>query len=112
VSSSLRAFDSVWFENVEGACDGVAIGHPVEPTCAGATAVVLPLRIPSGTVALEEGGEAGADAVRVSVATTADGYEEVSVRGTISVPDDSDVRIPAFSAEPGTAIEVPLGEPG
>jgi hypothetical protein len=113
VSATLRPFDSVWWESVPGACTGLEIGRQVVPTCLGPATVMLPIDVPAGVVELEEGGSAAADGVRVSVAAAPPGYQEVSVRGTIAVPDETEgVRIPGFSGPPGAVVEVPLGGPG
>jgi hypothetical protein len=122
VSEGLRAFDSVWYESVPGACGGLAIGRPVTPTCLGPTSLMLPLAIPAGIVELEEGGTAAADAVRLSVAAGGGpapagggptGYEEISVRGVITVPDEVEgVRIPGFGGAAGSTVEVAFGGAG
>ena len=118
VSEGLRAFDTVWYGSVPGACGSLAIGRQVTPTCAGPTSLMLPLAIPAGVVELEEGGTAAADAVRVSVAadpagSEPAGYAEISVRGVITVPDEVEgVRIPGFGGAAGTTVEVAFGGAG
>ena len=113
VTDRLRAFDAVYYEPTPGACASTAIGRPADVVCSGPTTVVLGLRIPSGPVELEEGGTGGVDSIRVAVAASREGYDEVSVRGAIGVPAGAGaVSIPAYSAAPGTTIEVPLGEGG
>jgi hypothetical protein len=116
VAGSLQPFDTVWFETADGACGAAAIGRPVRPTCLGPAAVMLPLRIPAGGAVEADLGmdeEAVADAVRVAVVGVAPGFSEISVRGTIAVPEEeAGVRIPAFGGEPGTPVEVALGGAG
>jgi hypothetical protein len=118
VSAGLRPFDTIWFESVPGVCGPLAIGRPVAPTCIGPATLMLPLAIPVGIVELEEGGTAAADAVRVSVAGAPAGYgpagfEEISVRGVITVPDEVEgVRIPGFGGAAGSTVEVAFGGAG
>ena len=86
------------------------IGRDATVGCIGDTAILLALDIPTGEVALPEGGTGFADAIRLQlVADGAPDYEVLTVRGTIEVDPDSDIVIPRFGGQIGETIMFDTG---
>lgn len=105
VTNDLRPLDTVTF----GRC-AQPVGRSAVVGCAGPTAVLLDLSIPSGEVGLPEGGTGFADAVRVQIVGDNPDYEVLTVRGTIAVGGEEAVDVPRFGGEPGDDITFDLGE--
>jgi hypothetical protein len=105
VSEELRPLDTV----THGPCVET-IGRDATVGCIGDTAILLALYIPTGEVALPEGGTGFADAIRLQlVADGAPDYEVLTVRGTIEVDPDSDTVIPRFGGQIGDTIMFDIG---
>ncbi len=110
-TAELRPLDAVlWSEGNE--CAEVESGRLASVRCLGERTIVLAIDVPQEEVELVEGGTAFADAIRVQVIGSAEGYETTSVRGTIEVAGDSAVRIPTLQGPPGSAAEFLLGGAG
>ena len=104
VTADLRPLDTV----THGPCVQ-PVGRAATVGCLGSTAVLLDLQIPSGAVALPEGGTGFADAVRVQVIGDNPDYEVLTLRGTIAVGGDEPVDVPRFGGEIGDELEFDLG---
>lgn len=105
VTEELRPLDTVTY----GPCVET-IGRDATVGCTGDTAILLALDIPTGEVALPEGGAGFADAIRLQlVADGAPDYEVLTVRGTIEVDPDSDIMIPRFGGQIGETIMFDTG---
>ncbi|MFQ5557625.1 MAG: hypothetical protein ACE5GB_08995 [Acidimicrobiales bacterium] len=108
-TSDLRALDTVWYESTPGGCVE-PIGRRAPVTCLGSDAVVMALDIPTGSVDLPEGGVGVADAVRIQLVAPGDAtFEQLSIRGIVTVAADSDVTIPRFGGSPGDELHFDLG---
>lgn len=103
VAPTLRPFDTS-VVGAAGACPPGVVGRAADVGCRGDTALMVGLVLPPGEVALEEGGAAGVGAVRVAVFGVAAGYEQVSLRGTITVPVGTSEAVPAFGGRPGEQV--------
>ena len=105
VTEELRPLDTV----THGPCVET-IGRDATVGCIGDTAILLALDIPTGEVALPEGGTGFADAIRLQlVADGAPDYEVLTVRGTIEVDTDSEIVIPRFGGQIGETIMFDTG---
>ena len=105
VTEELRPLDTV----THGPCVET-IGRDATVGCIGDTAILLALDIPTGEVALPEGGNGFADAIRLQlVADGAPDYEVLTVRGTIEVDPDSEIVIPRFGGQIGETIMFDTG---
>ncbi len=101
-SAGLRPFDTAHFPDA-GACEG-ELGRIAEATCLSDTTMILDLEVPSGEVTLSEGGTATADSVRVQLDRPDPAYEELSVRGVISVDAGETASVPRFGGQPGGSL--------
>lgn len=110
VASNLRPLATNHLATTDGACGTNPVGTLVEPRCTGPDVVMLPLGIPAGVVALDEGGEATVDSVRVRVLAPTDGYEQVSLRGAVDLSVEGAAVIPAFgwSSDDSVELTVPV----
>jgi hypothetical protein len=103
VTAELRPLDTV----TSGPC-AHPVGRPATVGCLGPSAVLLDLDIPSGAVALPEGGTGFAEAVRVQLVADDPDYEVLTLRGTIEVGGDEPVVVPRFGGEVGEELEFDL----
>jgi hypothetical protein len=103
VTSDLRPLDTVTF----GSCQQ-PVGREPSVGCIGSSAVLLDLVVPSGEVALPEGGSGFADQVRVQLIGDDAAYEVLSLRGTIEVSADDAVTVPSFGGEVGDELTFDL----
>ncbi len=110
VASNLRPLSTSHVETEEDACGANPVGAAVEPRCTGPDVVIFPLDVPAGAVALDEGGEATVDSIRVRVFAPVEGYEQVSLRGDLDLSVDGAAVIPAFgwSSNDTVELDVPI----
>ncbi len=111
-SAGLRPFDTAHYPD-GGPCEG-ELGRLAEATCVSDTTMVLDLEVPSGEITLTEGGTATADSVRVQLDRPDPAYEELSVRGVISVDAGENAAVPRFGGQPGDPLTfdfTPAGQP-
>jgi hypothetical protein len=104
VTKNLRPLDTVTY----GPCVQ-PVGRPATVGCLGASAVLLDLVVPSGAVALPEGGSGFADQVRVQLVGDDTDYEVLSLRGTIEVGSGEAISVPRFGGEVGDELVFDLG---
>ena len=114
-TSNLRPLDVVHYAGSSTDCPSGIKGTEANPTCLGSSVLVLPIAIPqrSNPQKLPEGGVGWAEKVRFAIESpTAElnGWEVLSVRGTIEVPEGvENVVIPKFGGAPGDKLEIDLG---
>ena len=114
-TSNLRPLDVLHYAGSETYCPSRIKGIEVTPTCLGSSALILPIAIPqrSDPQKLPEGGVGWAEKVRFTIESPtaeSDGWEVLSVRGTIEVPEGvENVVIPKFGGAPGDQLEIDLG---
>ena len=114
-TSNLRPLDVLHYAGSSTDCPSGIKGTEVNPTCLGSSVLVLPIAIPqrSNPQKLPEGGVGWAEKVRFAIESpTAElnGWEVLSVRGTIEVPEGvENVVIPKFGGAPGDKLEIDLG---
>jgi len=114
-TSNLRPLDVLHYAGSSTDCPSGIKGTEANPTCLGSSVLVLPIAIPqrSNPQKLPEGGVGWAEKVRFAIESpTAElnGWEVLSVRGTIEVPEGvENVVIPKFGGAPGDKLEIDLG---
>lgn len=114
-TSNLRPLDVLHYAGSSTDCPSEIKGTEANPTCLGSSVLVLPIAIPqrSNPQKLPEGGVGWAEKVRFAIESpTAElnGWEVLSVRGTIEVPEGvENVVIPKFGGAPGDKLEIDLG---
>ena len=114
-TSNLRPLDVLHYAGSSTNCPSGIKGTEANPTCLGSSVLVLPIAIPqrSNPQKLPEGGVGWAEKVRFAIESPTaelDGWEVLSVRGTIEVPEGvENVVIPKFGGAPGDKLEIDLG---
>ena len=114
-TSKLRPLDVLHYAGSSTDCPSEIKGTEANPTCLGSSVLVLPIAIPqrSNPQKLPEGGVGWAEKVRFAIESPTaelDGWEVLSVRGTIEVPEGvENVVIPKFGGAPGDKLEIDLG---
>ena len=114
-TSNLRPLDVLHYAGSGTDCPSQIQGIEANPTCLGTSVLVLPIAIPqrSNPQKLPEGGVGWAEKVRFAIESPTaelDGWEVLSVRGTIEVPEGvENVVIPKFGGAPGDKLEIDLG---
>ena len=114
-TSNLRPLDVLHYAGSSTDCPSEIKGTEANPTCLGSSVLVLPIAIPqrSNPQKLPEGGVGWAEKVRFAIESpTAElnGWEVLSVRGTIEVPEGvENVVIPKFGGASGDKLEIDLG---
>ena len=110
VAANLRPLATTHIATADDACGSNPVGEQLEPRCIGTDVLMLPVEIPVGPVVLDEGGEATVDSVRVRVLAPVDGYDQVSLRGSIDLSVEGAAVIPAFgwSSTDSVQLEVPV----
>ncbi len=106
VAFNLRPLSTTHVATTEGACGENPVGTSVEPTCTGPDVLIFPLDVPAGVVGLDEGGEATVDSIRLRVLAPVDGYEQVSLRGTLDLTVEGAAVIPAFGWSSNDTVEL------
>ncbi|MFL3011910.1 MAG: hypothetical protein ACJZ1Z_02950 [Acidimicrobiales bacterium] len=114
-TSNLRPLDVLHYAGSSTNCPSGIKGTEANPTCLGSSVLVLPIAIPqrSNPQKLPEGGVGWAEKVRFAIESPTaelDGWEVLSVRGTIEVPEGvENVVIPKFGGASGDQLEIDLG---
>ena len=114
-TSNLRPLDVLHYAGSDTDCPSKIQGVKTSPTCLGSSVLILPIAIPqrSNPQKLPEGGVGWAEKVRFAIESPTaelDGWEVLSVRGTIEVPEGvENVVIPKFGGAPGDQLEIDLG---
>ena len=114
-TSNLRPLDVLHYVGSDTDCPSQIQGTEANPTCLGSSVLILPIAIPqrSNPQKLPEGGVGWAEKVRFAIESPTaelDGWEVLSVRGTIEVPEGvENVVIPKFGGAPGDQLEIDLG---
>ena len=112
---NLRPLDVLYYAGSTANCPSRVQGTKTQPTCLGTSVLILPITIPqkNNPQKLPEGGVGWAEKVRFSIESpTAEmnGWEVLSVRGTIEVPEGvENVVIPKFGGASGDELEIDLG---
>ncbi len=112
---NLRPLDVLHYAGPTASCPPQVQGNETQPTCLGASVLILPIAIPqkNNPQKLSEGGVGWAEKVRFSIESPtaeSNGWEVLSVRGTIEVPEGvENVVIPKFGGAPGDELEIDLG---
>ena len=114
-TNNLRPLDVLYHAGSSVDCSSGIQGSKTVPTCLGSSVLILPIAIPQRNNPQEfpEGGVGWAEKVRFAVESPTaelDGWEVLSVRGTIEVPEGvENVVIPKFGGAPGDELEIDLG---
>jgi len=114
-TSNLRPLDVLHYAGSDADCPSRIQGVKTSPTCLGSSVLILPIAIPqrSNPQKLPEGGVGWAEKVRFAIESPTpelDGWEVLSVRGTIEVPEGvENVVIPKFGGASGDQLEIDLG---
>ena len=114
-TSNLRPLDVLHYAGSSATCPSRIQGTKTNPTCLGDSVLILPITIPQkdNPQKLPEGGVGWAEKVRFAIESPTaelDGWEVLSVRGTIEVPEGvENVVIPKFGGAPGDKLEIDLG---
>lgn len=104
VTPTLRPFDTARFESAPGACPAGVVGRAATPACAGETAIMLGLELPTEEFDLEEGGRGAVGAVSVLSIGKAQGFDLMSIRGRIAVAGGKTATVPSFGGKKGDVI--------
>lgn len=110
ITSGLVPLDIVQWQSGDG-CAPALPGRPAEDRCLGDQTIVFAIDVPQEPVDLPTGGTGVAEALRVQLIGSVDGYDVVSIRGRVDVADLA-VDVPVLSGGPGEVAEFELGGAG
>ncbi len=114
-TKDLRPLDVVYYAGSNATCPVQFQITKTQPTCIGDSALILPISIPQrdNPQKLPEGGVGWAEKVRFGLESSEadlNGWEVLSVRGTIEVPEGvENVVIPKFGGASGDTLQIDLG---